>query len=154
DVESGKKGNSALMANRGAHSVALSPDGKLLAVGGNGAELKLFDVVTGKTLATLEGHRASFTQVGFTPDGKYLVTSADDNMLRVWKVADRSPHANYRFTSGNRDRDGWKTYPEEPHERAKITITFEDKIKKRLYHFAISPDGKSMAVTTGTTQVK
>ena len=48
-------------------SVAISPDGRLLACGGSNGGVSLFDVATGKYLATLEGHYKPVRSLTFTP---------------------------------------------------------------------------------------
>jgi len=72
------------------HDVALSPDGKLLAVGGLFARVDLFDVARGRRLRTLgRGDELPIgISVQFTPDGKQLV--AVGYKLRravLWDVA-------------------------------------------------------------------
>jgi WD40 repeat protein len=54
--------------------VALSPDGKLAAIGG-----KLWDVTTGKELATLWGlgSRDTISYLSFSPDGKFVAAVSD-----------------------------------------------------------------------------
>jgi WD40 repeat protein len=53
-------------------SVALSPDGKTLAVG-DSRGLRLLDVVTGKEVKSIDGPRAFSAQgLAFSPDGKEL----------------------------------------------------------------------------------
>src|SRR5687767_8450928 len=42
----------------GIYTLALSPDGKLLASGGRDRTIKLWDLATGKEHSTLEGHEA------------------------------------------------------------------------------------------------
>ena len=153
DLQTGKELVSVPMAKRKAACVAISPDGKYVAVGGNAGELRVFDAATGKSLATMEGHRAYLLQVAYTPGGKYLLSLGDDNMLRLWSVGKYRPAATFRFTSPVSDRNGWKEYPEEEHEKAPITVTYPDLVE-RAHYFAVSPDGKSVAVATGTRQVK
>lgn len=41
---------------------------------------------TGDRYATLEGHDAAVWQLIFTPDGRHLISSADDNSIRVWDL--------------------------------------------------------------------
>jgi DNA-binding beta-propeller fold protein YncE len=66
-------------------SVALSPDGKTTATGGN--VLRLFDVETAKPLHECRGHRERVYRVVFSPDGMRLVSASADHTARVWEVA-------------------------------------------------------------------
>jgi WD40 repeat protein len=68
---------------------ALSLDGKILASGGGdtrGGELKLWDTVTGKEIASLPGYTNSLDALVFSPDGKTLA-SAGFSLVQVWDVS-------------------------------------------------------------------
>src|ERR671933_29694 len=58
------------------HSVAFSPDGKLLASGGSDGTVKLWDPQSGEELRTLSGHPNIANSVAFSPDGKLLASSS------------------------------------------------------------------------------
>jgi WD40 repeat protein/tRNA A-37 threonylcarbamoyl transferase component Bud32 len=66
----------------GAVRLALSPDGRMLAVAGWEESVGVWEVVSGKQIATLKGHAKAIT---FSPDGKYLGTGDAD--ARIWEVA-------------------------------------------------------------------
>jgi WD40 repeat protein len=81
----------------GVLSVALSSDGKMLA-GCLGKAIKLWDVATGKELATLKGHTSLVRSVAFSPDGKTLASGSGDfespfaghdppGQIKLWDVA-------------------------------------------------------------------
>ena len=56
---------------------ALSPDGTLLAAGCRDKRIRIWNIETGKLIATLEGHTVDyFRQVVFSPDGKHLASRA------------------------------------------------------------------------------
>src|SRR5262249_34872897 len=64
-------------------SVAVSPDGKYLAVGfGRGAQL--WGVAEAKPAGPFLPHRDMAAAVQFTPDGSALVTASSDGTVRVW----------------------------------------------------------------------
>ncbi len=66
-------------------TIAVSPDGKTVAAGGNGpwrkdgtmerhlGEVRLWDMATGKLLWTYEGEGNETSSVAFSPDGRMLV---------------------------------------------------------------------------------
>ncbi len=68
-------------------AVAFSPDGLLLASGGNDKTIRLWDTVTGELLRTLEGHTHHVHCVAFSPDGSMLASGGSDKTLRFWDVA-------------------------------------------------------------------
>jgi RNA polymerase sigma factor (sigma-70 family) len=71
-----------------------SPDGKVLAVTENGANIDLFDPATGKLLRRLPGEGRG---CAFSPDGKRFVTSSGKGgAVRLWDTADWRPVALLR----------------------------------------------------------
>jgi RNA polymerase sigma factor (sigma-70 family) len=78
----------------GVHAVAVTPDGKKVASGGDGhmrlhgggpSEIRLWDIATGKLLWTVEGEQGVVRGLAFAPDGKTLVY-ADDSAVGVINV--------------------------------------------------------------------
>jgi WD40 repeat protein len=70
----------------GVHSLAFSPDGKLLASASDDKMVKLWDVARVKEAATLSGHTDRVRAVAFSPDGKILASCGLDFHLRLWEV--------------------------------------------------------------------
>ena len=58
-------------------SVAFSPDGKMLALGGD--NIKLWDMASGRELRTLSGHSPLVESVAFSPDGGCWPRAARDH---------------------------------------------------------------------------
>jgi hypothetical protein len=89
---------------------AFSPDGKILAAGGEREEgktliyspISLWDVNTGRELRRLPGHLFGVNALAFSADGKRLVSGGAGNVLRVWDVAtgkDLLPFAEHQSYS-------------------------------------------------------
>jgi hypothetical protein len=73
-------------------TLALSPDGRLLAVtAARDREVLLQDLASGKARALLAGHKGTVTSLAFSPDGKRLATGAEDNVAYVWDVTGEAP---------------------------------------------------------------
>ena len=71
-------------------SVAFSPDGKILATGGEIYEVSLWDTATGKEKLTFEQGESGFSAVvslRFSPDGKTLATGSGQGTVRLRDVA-------------------------------------------------------------------
>lgn len=73
-------------------SVAISPDGRLLATGSWDHSAKIWDVATGRALRKLEGgHSGYINSVEFSSDGRQLLTASDDGTARLWDVDSGAP---------------------------------------------------------------
>jgi RNA polymerase sigma factor (sigma-70 family) len=66
--------------------VAVSPDGRLLALGGS-ESIRLWDVATGQEVLQLRGHNMTVHSLCFAPDGKTLASGLSDTTVLIWKLA-------------------------------------------------------------------
>ncbi len=65
-------------------SVAVSPDGKLVAACGDERSVKILDAATGSLIRLLEGHEDAVGAVTFSPDGKTLASAGFDGTVILW----------------------------------------------------------------------
>ncbi|MCB1193496.1 MAG: PD40 domain-containing protein [Leptospiraceae bacterium] len=67
-------------------SVALSPNGSILATASGDKSAKLWDIKTGKEMQTLSAHGEQVNSVSFIPDGNILATASNDKTIKLWDV--------------------------------------------------------------------
>jgi eukaryotic-like serine/threonine-protein kinase len=68
-------------------SLAVAPDGRLLAVGTWSGLVDVFDVASGQKLHTMKGPTGFITALDFSAHGGLLAFSSRDGSTRVWDVA-------------------------------------------------------------------
>jgi WD40 repeat protein/class 3 adenylate cyclase/tRNA A-37 threonylcarbamoyl transferase component Bud32 len=106
------------------HSLAYSPDGKLLASGNWDKTVSLWNAATLERLPDLAGYNAWVSSVAFSPDGKILATASADQTVRLWEVGT------------------WR-----------LTATLKGHLYE-VQTLAFSPDGKSLATGSKDGGVK
>jgi serine/threonine protein kinase len=67
-------------------SVAMSQDGKLIAIGGKDGSISLSPIEE-RSPRTLSGHKDYVFLVAFTPDSSKLISASADKTVRVWNVS-------------------------------------------------------------------
>jgi WD40 repeat protein len=70
----------------GAPSIAVSPDGRQLAVGSRLGDITLFEVDSGRRSGQLAGHTDVTRDLSFSPDGSLLLSSSQDGTARLWRA--------------------------------------------------------------------
>jgi len=66
--------------------VVWSLDARVIATGSIDATLRLWDAMTGASLATLRGHAKAVRSVAFTNDSRFIISGSDDTTIRKWDV--------------------------------------------------------------------
>ncbi|HYT88598.1 MAG TPA: PQQ-binding-like beta-propeller repeat protein [Gemmataceae bacterium] len=145
-------------------SMALSADGKLLAGGteafGEGGDVFVWDLATGKQLLVLKGHLTPVSQLAFSTDGKRLLSASHDShpsyppvikgSVRVWALPDgrlikqtASAGSQYAFSPNGqsmafRDADAKKVHLWSLERDREIAIL---PLERSEYRFL--PDGRT-----------
>jgi WD40 repeat protein len=71
--------------------VALAPDSRRVVSGSYDKTLRVWDLESGQTLRTRQGHTKSVTAVALTPDGLCGVSCSGERNLRVWDLESSEP---------------------------------------------------------------
>ncbi|WP_284616722.1 WD40 repeat domain-containing protein [Aquabacterium humicola] len=105
--------------------IAISRDGRRVAVSDDFNVVGLWDAQSGKLIARMEGHENTVHALAFSPDGALLVSGDEDGTLRWWRTED-----------------------------GRETGTWSDPKATSIYSVAFSPDGKLLASGADEGQIR
>jgi WD40 repeat protein len=120
----GKPVRELVESNDAVFAVAFSPDNKLVAAAGADRAIRIWEVETGKLVATIEDHADWILDLAFSPDGKRLASASRDKTSKVFDV-----------------------------EKKESLVTFPGHAEA-VYAVSFSPDGKQLASGGGDNQVR
>jgi WD40 repeat protein len=77
-------------AHHAVTAIAVTPDGRLLATGGDDAQVLLYEVSSGRLIGAFAGHGSSVSSLAFSTDGRLLLsTTGYEGVSRLFAVADQ-----------------------------------------------------------------
>ncbi len=68
------------------HSLALHPQGHLLATGSEEGMVRLWDYRSRQLVREWSGHQSRVSTLAFHPQGHWLASGGDDNQVKVWEL--------------------------------------------------------------------
>jgi WD40 repeat protein len=103
-------------------TVAFSPDAKLVAVGQGGetdtGKVHLLEAATGKLVRDVSGHQNGVTNVLFSADSKYLLSTGRDTTVRICQAADGKEAAVLGTPRGGQSKDWFSAVALSPDQRS------------------------------------
>ena len=66
----------------------ISTDGKLLAIGRERGDVILWNIEHNELERVISGHQSAITDLEFSPDNQYLLTTSRDKTARLWDLSD------------------------------------------------------------------
>jgi WD40 repeat protein len=148
DVASRRLAGAPLSSYRTVTGLALSPDGKTLAVAGSGVQL--WQTATGQRIGTALPASGSgrYRAVAFSPDGTMLATLGADGTARIWNVTTQQEIGGPMTVDGPGALAGTVAFS--PNGRTLVTVAGSGQA--RLWNVATGqPLGKPMTAGPATT---
>jgi len=166
-------------------SLAFSPDERCLASGGRDGVIRLWEVTTGREIRQMREEERGLLQklvglgilcLAFSPDGRYLASTSNDETVRVWEVATGqvvrrlkgreigwesvafSPDGQYLASGGGFTIQLWEFATGQEMHLVRMEVGgFMDTLargKPRVRSVTFSPDGQYLAWGSGDGTVR
>lgn len=121
----------------------ISPNGRFVAAAAFTADVKVWEIVYSKDKSVkevsrvmqLKGHKTAVTWLCFSPNSEQIITASKDGTIRIWNI-------NVRYHL-DEDPKTLKVFPIPLHDSKGTTLHYD--------RLSISPDGRVLAVTHGST---
>jgi len=78
------------ISNMKLNDIAFSPDGQLLAIVSEDGRLTIIDYIAEKVLDVYRSYYGALLCVTWSPDGRYILTGGQDDLVSIWSLADRA----------------------------------------------------------------
>lgn len=154
--------------NKDIDSIAIHPNGKILAIGRWDGVIEFVDIIAGKVVGSISGHTMDVNALLFTPDGTNLISGSEDGFLFIWDLTasklartlqDKNQSGQFlsSINTATLSEDGNTLVSSDDnsikiwdYETGKIERTIKDseKFQKGIKSLAISKDGKILAGAT------
>jgi RNA polymerase sigma factor (sigma-70 family) len=72
-------------------SLGVSPDGRTVLTGDDAGTIKLWELLTGKLVGSVTGHRGTVMSVAAAPDGRHVASGGYDKVAYVWDLKPAGP---------------------------------------------------------------
>lgn len=94
-------------------TVAVSPNGRLMASAGDDRSIMLWDLGSGKRIKKMTGHTGLIYSLDFSADNNVLVSGGADSTVRVWDINNDTTEpssTNYMDTAASEQENGAKRF--------------------------------------------
>ena len=108
DVSNNEKISLLMPYTTSIQSIVFSPDGQILASGGEDKIVRLWDVATGTHKQTFIGHKAEIFDVVFSPTGRRLA-SASIHEINLWDIGKGTHKQTFRRSTYHTSRMSFNT---------------------------------------------